>query len=135
MLPGASMEIFIDGQRTDSVPQVQLMIRSAKPPLLTPLKLRYYSTTNMFYTGVTLALGSVVSQNLYSHVRHVSTDSFTMQNVNGPIRISHLYRTFFFFIFSWPYYVLPTPKFKQINNKSQTVMLTAATQSIYISIY
>ena len=47
-----------------------------------------------------------------------------MQKVIGPIRIFPLYRTFFFFIFSWPYYVLPMPKFKpqQINNKSKTVM-------------
>ena len=39
--------------------------------------------------------------------------SSTVQNVIGSIRISHLYRTFlFFFIFSWPYYALPTSKFK-----------------------
>ena len=35
-----------------------------------------------------------------------------VQKVIGPIRISHLYRSFFFFIFSWPYYVLSMPKFK-----------------------
>ena len=38
--------------------------------------------------------------------------SSTMQSVIGPIRISHLYQTFLIFIFSWPYDVLQTPKFK-----------------------
>ena len=71
-----------------------------------------------------------------SSITIMTMSSSTMQNVIGPIRISHLYRTFLFFIFSWPYYVLPTPKSKpeQINNKSQTIMLTAATQESLIFI-
>ena len=36
--------------------------------------------------------------------------SSTMQKVIGPILIYS--GTFFFFIFSWPHYVLPMPKFK-----------------------
>ena len=42
----------------------------------------------------------------------VNTSS-TMQNVFGPIRISHSYWTVFFFIFSLPYYVLLTQKCKR----------------------
>ena len=34
-------------------------------------------------------------------------------DIIGPIHISHLYGIFFFFIFSWPYHVLPMPKFKR----------------------
>ena len=47
-------------------------------------------------------------------VSRVETSS-TMQNVIGPIRISHLYRTFFFFIFSW--------RFQQEIQKTSTSML------------
>ena len=53
----------------------------------------------------------------FFHTANVFLSS-TMQNIIGPIRISHLYRTFFFFIFRWP--------------KSQTVMVTAVTQESLI---
>ena len=45
------------------------------------------------------------------HIFHNSTNiSSTMQNVIGPIHISHLYRTFLFFIFSWPWRCQPVIK-------------------------